>query len=623
MPLYPEAAEWPNAGIGPSADGNVRVVLTYCYFGYFGRDAMALTAADILIEDIMDWGVDTVFGLPGDGINGIMEALRKRRDQIRFIQVRHEEAAAFMATAYAKYTGKLGVCLATSGPGAIHLLNGLYDANMDSVPVLAMTGMTYHDLIGTHYQQDVNTQALFKDVAVFDERIMGPAHVSNMAHLACRAALSMKGVAHITFPTDLQEMEFDGLRSKRNIPKHTSASFQPAKRQAKPEAVRAAAEILNMGKRVAILVGQGALDASDEVEELADRLGAPVITALLGLAVLPGSSPFRTGPLGLIGTLPSEKAMEECDTLLMVGTSFPYIEFLPKPGQARGVQIDINPERIGLRYPIEVGLVGDSKLTLRALLPLIQRKLDRGFLEAAQRRLAQWEETMDDRGYQDVEPIKPQVVARMISDIAEPNAIISTDSGTAATWIARQLHVKRDQKFSVSGNLATMACGLPYAIAAKIAYPDRQSIAFVGDGAFTMLMGEMATAVKYNLPIVVVILKNNVLGQIKWEQMVFLGNPEYGVELQPIDFAKYAEAAGAVGFTVEKPDELKAQLERAVAAGKPAVVQVLVDPNEPPMPAQITREQAVHFAEALVRGQPNRERIAITAFRDKIHEVTH
>ncbi len=584
---------------------------------------MALTAADVLIEDIMDWGVDTIFGLPGDGINGILEALRKRRDQIRFIQVRHEEAAAFMATAYAKYTGKLGCCLATSGPGAIHLLNGLYDAKMDSMPVLAITGMTYHDLIGTHYQQDVNTQALFEDVAVFDERIMGPAHVSNVAHLACRTALSMRGVAHITFPTDLQEKEFDGLRSKQNIPRHTSASFQPARRAAKPEAVRAAAEVLNKGKKVVILVGQGALGAGDEVEELAEKLGAPVVTALLGLAVLPSSSPYRTGPLGLIGTLPSEKAMEECDTIVMIGTSFPYIGFLPKPGQARGVQIDINPDRIGLRYPVEVGLVGDSQLTLRALLPLVNRNSDRGFLETAQKRLQRWQETMDDRGYQDVEPIKPQVVARMISDMAEPNAIISTDSGTCATWIARQLHVKRDQKFALSGNLATMACGLPYSIAAKLAYPDRQSIAFVGDGAFTMLMGEMATAVKYNLPIVVVILKNNVLGQIKWEQMVFLGNPEYGVELHPIDFAKYAEAVGAAGFTVEKPEDLKPQLERAMAAGKPAVVQVLVDPNEPPMPAQITSEQAIHFAESLVRGQPNRERIAITAFRDKIYEFTH
>ncbi len=584
---------------------------------------MALTAADVLIEDIMDWGVDTIFGLPGDGINGIMEALRKRRDQIRFIQVRHEEAAAFMATAYAKYTGKLGCCLATSGPGAVHLLNGLYDATMDSIPVLAITGMTYHDLIGTYYQQDVNTQALFADVSVYNERVMGPAHVPNVAHLACRTALSMRGVSHITFPTDLQEKEFDGLRSKRNIPKHTSASFQPTRRPAKMEAVRAAAEILNMGKKVAILVGQGALGAGDEVEELAEKLGAPVITALLGLAVLPSNSAYKTGPLGLIGTLPSEKAMEECDTLLMVGTSFPYIEFLPKPGQARGVQIDINPDRIGLRYPVEVGLVGDSKLTLRALLPLLQRKSDRSFLETAQRRMVQWRELMDDRGYQNVTPIKPETLARLVSDLAEPNAIISSDSGTCATWIARQLEVKRDQKFALSGNLATMACGLPYAIAAKVAHPDRQSIAFVGDGAFTMLMGEMATAVKYNLPIVVVILKNNVLGQIKWEQMVFLGNPEYGVELHPIDFAKYAEAVGAAGFSVERPEDLKPQLERAMNAGRPAVVEVLVDPNEPPMPAQITREQAIHFAESLIKGQPNRERIGITIFRDKVYEVTH
>jgi len=584
---------------------------------------MADTAADVLIETIMDWGVTHIFGLPGDGINGIMEALRKRQDRVKFIQVRHEEAAAFMACAYAKFTGKLGVCLATSGPGAIHLLNGLYDAAMDSQPVLAITGMTYHDLIGTHYQQDVDTQALFSNVAIFNQRVMGPSHVENLGHQACRTALSMRGVAHITFPTDLQDREFDGLRSERNVPGHTAAAFQPVRHKTNEAAVQRAAEILNRGKKIAILAGQGARDAGDELELLAEKLGAPVITALLGLDVLPTSSPYNMGPLGLIGTIASEKAMEECDTLLIVGSSFPYISFLPKPGQARGVQIDVNPTRIGLRYPVEVGLVGDAKLTIQELLPLVHRNKHRGFLETSQDRKRQWWETMDDRGYHAAVPIKPQMVARAISDLARSDAIITTDSGTTATWIARQLQLQRGQRFSVSGNLATMACAFPYALGAQVAHPGRQCISFSGDGGFTMLMGEMATAVKYDLPVIVVILKNNYLAQIKWEQMVFLGNPEYGVELQPIDFAKFAEACGAVGISVEDPNDVKPAIERAMASGKPAVVEVLSDPNEPPMPAQIRPDQALHFAEALLRGEPNRVKIGETVFRDKVYELTH
>lgn len=582
---------------------------------------MAFTTADVLIEDIMDWGVTHVFGLPGDGINGIMEALRKRQDRIKFIQVRHEEAAAFMATAYAKYTGKLGVCLATSGPGAIHLLNGLYDAKMDQAPVLAITGMTYHDLVGTMYQQDVNTQALFQDVAMFNERVMGPSHVNALAHLACRTALANRTVAHITIPTDIQEMEFGEDRSASNVAGHTTAAFQPVRKPANEEAIRAAAEILNSGKKIAMLVGQGAKGAKAEVEQIADLLGAPVATALLGLEVLPTSSPFKTGTIGLLGTAPSEKAMEECDTLLIVGSSFPYMAFLPKPGQARGVQIDIDAKRIGLRYPVEVGMVGDSRLTLQELIPLLNRHDDRSFLLTAQERMKAWRETLNDRASRMASPLKPEMVARVVSDLAAPDAIISADSGTITTWIARQLDVKPDQKFSLAGNLATMASGLPYANAAKVAYPDRQSIAFVGDGALTMLMGELATAVKHNLDTIVVVVKNNVLGQIKWEQMVFLGNPEFGVELQPIDFAKVAEACGAVGISVEDPNDLRPALEKAMAAGKPVVVEVACDPFEPPMPAQISRDQVTKMAEALVRGEPNRVKIAETIFRDKFQEI--
>lgn len=340
-----------------------------------------MTAADVLIETLMDWGVEIVFGLPGDGINGVMEALRTRQDKIRFVQVRHEEAAAFMACGYAKFTGKLGVCLATSGPGGIHLLNGLYDAKLDGQPVLAITGLQFHDLIGTFTQQDVALDKLFMDVAVFNERVMGPTHVENLTDLACRTALAYRGVAHLAFPVDLQEKELkERQRSKRNVAHHTSHADARSARLPDPTELERAAEILNEGKKVAILAGRGALDAGDELEQIADLLGAPIIKALLGKAAVPDDSPYTTGGIGLRGTRPSQEAIEDCDTLLMVGTSFPYIEFMPKPGQARGVQIELDPKRIGLRSPVEVGLIGDSRSTLRELIPLLQRKQDRKFL---------------------------------------------------------------------------------------------------------------------------------------------------------------------------------------------------------------------------------------------------
>ncbi|MBI4492135.1 MAG: pyruvate oxidase [Chloroflexi bacterium] len=579
------------------------------------------TVAENLIDTIADWGVQVVFGLPGDGINGLMEALRKRRHRIRFIQVRHEEAAAFMATAYAKYTGRLGVCLATSGPGAIHLLNGLYDAKMDGAPVLALTGMTYHDLIGTRYQQDVDTQALFRDVSLYDERVMGPAHVENVAHLACRTALARRGVAHLTIPVDVQEWDAGDHRSGRNVPGHTSDIFARAAGVPREEDLQQAADLLNRGRKVAILVGQGALGAGDEVEEAARLLGAPVVKALLGKAVVPDESPYCVGGLGLLGTAPAQSAMEQCDTLLIVGSSFPYLEYLPRPGQAHAVQVDLDPARIGLRYPVEVGLVGDARSTLHLLLPRLKEKTSRGFLERAQAGMRDWWETMDDQATRAGTPIKPQVVAWELGKLLRDDAIVSTDSGTITTWIARHWKLRRGQMFSLAGNLATMACGLPYAIAAQLAYPDRQCIAFVGDGAFSMLMAEFATAVKYALPIKVVVIKNNTLGQIKWEQMVFLGNPEYGVELQPIDFARFAEACGGAGEYVDDPGQVRPALERLLATDGPALLAAEVDPFEPPMPARIKFEQARKFAQALAAGQPNRERIALTIFRDKLDEL--
>jgi pyruvate dehydrogenase (quinone) len=583
---------------------------------------MADTAADVLIETIHDWGVEVVFGLPGDGINGIMEALRKRREKVRFVQVRHEESAAFMACAYAKYTGRLGVCLATSGPGGIHLLNGLYDAKLDGQPVLAVTGLAPHDLIGTHGQQDVELDRLFADVAKYNARIMGPTHVEPIADLACRTALTYRGVAHITIPVDLQDREVKkSSASKRNVPHHTSDVMARGARLPADADLRHAAEILNAGKKVVILAGQGALGAVDELERLADALAAPIVKPLLGKAAVPDDSPYTTGGIGLLGTRPSQEALESCDTLLMIGTSFPYIEFYPKPGQARAVQIELDPMRVGLRYPVEVGLVGDSRRTLQALLPLVKRKGERGFLEAAQNRMQEWWELMEERSTRTDKPMKPQVVARELGRRLRDDAIVSSDSGTIATWWARHIPARRGQMHSLSGNLASMANGLPYAIAAQVAYPNRQCVAFVGDGGFSMLMAEFATCVKYDLPVKIVIVKNNTLGQIKWEQMVFLGNPEYGCDLHPIDFAAVARACGGSGFTIEDPADCGRILDDALGTPGPAVVQAIVDPLEPPMPPKVTLDQAAKFAQSLIRGEPNRKKIALTVFGDRVREL--
>ena len=582
---------------------------------------MSSTAAEVLVDRIIDWGVDTVFGIPGDGINGLMEGLRQRQDSVRFIQVRHEEAAAFMACAYGKYTGRLGCCLATSGPGAIHLLNGLYDAKMDQAPVLAITGQTFSDLKGSNFQQEVNLVHLYEDVSVYNEEVINPVSIDMLVDEACRHALNHRGVAHINFPVDYQEHSTNGDLSMHKRKDATSDRWREPMAIPPEEDLRAAAEILNSAERPVILVGSGALRARDEVIKLADLLGAPIVKALLGKAVVPDDHPLTTGGLGLLGTTPSQKAMEEADALLMIGTSFPYVEFLPPQDQARGIQIDDKSDRIGLRFPIEVGLVGDAKPTTAALLKFVKRHEDRSFIEKAQERMKDWWELMETRAMRDDIPIKPQRVAWELSHLAPDNAIISTDSGTNTTWVARQFKIRGDQKFSCSGTLATMAPGLPYSIAAQLAFPDRQSIAFVGDGGFTMLMGEFATAVKYNLPILVVIIKNNTLGQIKWEQIVFLGNPEYGCELQEINFAKFAEACGGLGFTVEDPNEIRPTLEKALASGRPCVVEVVVDPNEPPMPSSVTLAQAEGFAKALIRGQRDGGKIALTLFRDKLNEL--
>ena len=583
---------------------------------------MSTTAADVLVETLIDWGVDTVFGIPGDGINGIIESFRTRQDKIRFIQVRHEEAAAFAACGYAKFTGKLGVCVATSGPGGIHLLNGLYDAKLDGVPVLAITGLQFHDLLNTETQQDVELDKLYMDVCKYNNRIMGPAHVENVIELACRTALAYRGVAHVTMPVDMQEMPLEKAnRSPRNRPHHVSESYAEGAHIPTDDLLVRAADLLNQGKKPVIMAGRGALGAGKELQEAADLLGAPIVKPVLGKACVPDDSPYSLGGVGLLGTKPSQEALESCDTLLIVGSSFPYIEFYPKPGEARCAQIELDPMRIGLRYPVEIGLVGDSRRVLRRLIPMLDRRSDRAWLEGAQKGKAEWEKLMTERGTRTDMPMKPQVVAHELGKRLRDDAIIATDSGTITTWAARHIPIRGTQMFSLSGNLATMACGLPYAIGAQAAYPDRQVVAFVGDGGLTMLMGELATAVKYQLPIKVVVIKNNVLGQIKWEQMVFLGNPEYVCELQPIDFAMVARACGASAFTIERPEDCGSVLDQALATPGPVLIEAVVDPHEPPMPPKIKASQALHFAESLARGTPSRGKIALTVLSDKVREL--
>ncbi|MGN6349771.1 MAG: thiamine pyrophosphate-dependent enzyme [Candidatus Nitrosocosmicus sp.] len=581
-----------------------------------------LRTADIIADALIDWDVNVIFGLPGDGINGFIEALRQRQDKIKFVLVRHEESAAFMACAYAKYTGKLGVCVATSGPGAIHLLNGLYDAKLDNTPVLAITGTTYSDLIGSNYQQDVNLLQLFSDLAIYNNIINSPEHAEMAVDIACRTALGRRGVTHLTIPIDVQEQKLKGNYSRHKVEGHTSDIFNydiiPNQ-----QLLKKAAEILNVGKKVVILVGQGALGAREEVTAICEQLAAPVIKALLGKAVISDYSPYSLGGIGLLGTEPASDAMAEADTLLMIGTSFPYIDYLPKPGQAKGVQIDIMPEKIGLRYPVDVGLVGDSKLTLSALLPLLNKKdkkEDFDFLTEKQRAMKKWNSLLKEQSSRSDKPIKPQVIATAVSNELEDNAIISVDSGTNTSWAARYIFIRNNMKFSLSGTLATMGCGLPYAIAAQIAFPERQSVAFVGDGGFTMLMGEFATAVQYNLPIKVIIIKNNTLGMIRWEQMAFLGNPEYAVEFTPIDFARFAEVCGGKGYSITEPSEVSSIMHEAMQENKPTIIEAYVDPFDPPMPPKVEAEFIKNLTESFAKGQPYASRIGLTLFRNQIHE---
>ena len=584
---------------------------------------MKKIASELLVERLVDWGVEVVFGLPGDGINGIMEGLRRHRDRIRFVLVHHEEAAAFMATGYAKSTGRLGVCLATSGPGGLHLLNGLYDAKLDHVPVLAITGMMGTAQLGTGIQQEVHLDRVFEDVAEYNVRVTVPVSIPTLVDLAVRTALARRTVAHITVPVDVQEADPDlaPFEGGLGVARHpdTAAVYLASPPAPAADRIERAAAVLNEGERVAMLVGVGALGARSEVLAVADRLAAPIVKSLPGKAVVPDDHPLTCGGLGLLGTRPATEAMESCDTLLMVGTNYPYTAYLPE--KARVVQVELDPTRAGNRIPTEVPLVGDAAATLRALLPRLDGKADRSFLEGIQHQMAEWRDELAALEAADRTPIQPQYLARTVDRLADDDAILCTDSGTIATWAARHFDIRGDRQFHLCSNLASMACGLPYAVAAQLAHPGRQVIAFVGDGGFAMLMAEFLTAARYELPITVVVDNNGSLGQILWEQMV-LGYPEYGVRWErQADFAPWAQACGGLGRRVEDPADLEGALADALAFDGPALVDVVVNPDEPPMPPKIRYDQAKGFAEAFVRGQPLRVAIASTLLHDKLDQL--
>jgi pyruvate dehydrogenase (quinone) len=566
--------------------------------------------AELLVDTLIEWGIDRVFGMPGDGINGVMEALRRRKDQIAFVQVRHEEAAAFMACAHAKWTGRLGCCLATTGPGGLHLLTGLYDAKLDQAPVLAITGLPYQDLADTYTQQDVDHTKVFADVAEYAARIMNPAHVENVVALACRTALARRGVAHVAIPVDVQEKPAaDTKRSNRNVAHHASMAPAEGRRLPSDADLDRAADLLNACERIAILAGQGALAARDALVAVAERLGAPIVKALLGKALLPDDHLLTTGGIGLLGTRPSQEAFEQCDALLIVGSTFPYIEYYPKPGQARGVQIDRDAARIGLRFPVEVGLVGDARSTLEGLLTRLRHKDNRRFLESAQRGATAWRRLLHDAVERPGAPMKPGRIARDLGERLAADAIVAWDSGHNTGLLARYCVAREGQRYAGSGLLASMACALPYAIAAQFAFPGRQVVAFAGDGGMAMLLCELATVVRYRLPIKIVVVRNDSLGQIKWEQMMFLGNPETECALQPIDFVKATEAFGLRGFRIERAEDCGGVLDEALAHPGPVLVEAVIDPDEPLLPPKRMPQYADNLKKALEQGTPNREAI--------------
>jgi pyruvate dehydrogenase (quinone) len=570
---------------------------------------MTQTTSDFLVERLRAWGVRRIYGYPGDGINGILGALGRAGDAIDFVQVRHEEMAAFMACAHAKFTGEPGVCIATSGPGAIHLLNGLYDAKLDHQPVVAIVGQTARAAMGGSYQQEVDLQSLFKDVASeFVQTAMVPAQLRHLIDRAFRTALAGRTVTCIIIPNDLQE-EPNAEPPHEHATVHSGVGWSSPRVIPKEADLQRAADVLNAGQRVAVLAGIGAASAAEELIEVCDLLGAGLAKALLGKQIVPDDLPFVTGSIGLLGTEPSWTLMSECDTLLMVGSSFPYPEFLPEEGRARGVQIDIDGRMLSIRYPMEVNLTGDSRETLRALIPLLQRKTDRSWRERIEEDVRRWWEIVEARAMHDANPINPERVFWELSPRLPENCILAADSGSTAFFYARSLKFRPGMMGSLSGGLATMGPGVPYVIAAKFAFPDRVPIALVGDGAFQMNgMNELITIAKYwqewsDPRLIVCVLENRDLNMVTWEQRVLAGDPKFDASQQVPGFPydEYARSLGLHGIRVDDPQRIGAAWDEALSADRPCVVAFRTDPEVPPLPPHITFEQAKNFMSAVVR----------------------
>jgi pyruvate dehydrogenase (quinone) len=592
---------------------------------------MSKTAADNLCERLLEWGIDTVYGFPGDGINGILGALRRHEDSLRFVQVRHEEMAAFMACAHAKFTGHVGVCMATSGPGAIHLLNGLYDAKLDHQPVVAIVGQAPVTALGSDTQQEVDLLSLFKDVAgAYVQQANDPSTIRHCIDRALRIAQAERTVTCVIVPADVQETEAVPQQPAGLKAVHTGIGFIEQNLVPGQHQLQAAADVLNAGERVAMLVGAGALDATDEILAVADTLGAGVAKALLGKAAVPDEVPYCTNSIGLLGTKPSWTMMQEADTLLVVGSSFPYSNFLPPVGAARGVQVDVSARMLSLRYPMEVNLCGDSKKTLAALLPLLHRKDDRSFQEKLVKEMADWWRLMDDRGQPEDHDgrMRPQALFSAISRNLPDNAILSSDSGSAANWFARHVRIRRGMKSSLSGNLATMLPGVPYAIAAKFAFPDRVSVAMVGDGAMQMGgMAEMLTAAKYyktwaDPRLVILVLNNEDLNQVTWEQRVMEGNPRFAAsqDIPYVPFHEYAGMIGLKGIRVDRSADIEGAVREAFAADRPVILDAMTDPEEAPLPPHITLKQAKGFTESVLQDPADGIPGAVEAMREKLDE---
>ncbi|NKQ26008.1 thiamine pyrophosphate-requiring protein [Streptomyces galbus] len=590
---------------------------------------MSTKVADHILQRLREWGVDQVFGYPGDGINGLLAAWGRAEDQPRFVQARHEEMAAFQAVGYAKFSGRLGVCVATSGPGAIHLLNGLYDAKLDHVPVLAIVGQTHRTAMGGSYQQEVDLHSLFKDVASeFVETVTVPEQLPNVLDRAIRTAYARRCPTAIIVPGDVQELDysppthaFKMVPSSLGTEEYTAVPSQ--------ESVERAAEVLNSGDKVAILVGQGAAGAREEVETLAEMLGAGVAKALLGKDVVSDELPYVTGSIGLLGTRPSYELMRDCDTLLTIGSSFPYTQFLPEFGKARGVQIDIDPHMVGMRYPYEVNLVGDAKETLRRLIPKIRgEERGREWYETVCDNVSRWRDVMDRRANVSADPINPEYVARALDPLLPADAIVTSDSGSVANWYARHLTFKPGMRGSLSGTLATMGCGVPYAIGAKFAHPDRPVIALVGDGAMQMNgLAEMITAAKYadrweDKRLVVAVWNNRDLNQVTWELRAMGGAPSFlpSQELPDVRYADFARSLGLTGIRVEKPEDVEAGWRSALAANGPVVLEFLTDPSVPPIPPHASWDQMESTAEAILKGDPESAHLMKQGIKAKVQE---